>query len=87
MSGTLFWALGAIASTFLGTSTLTARFATGKFTQSLDPSAEVYYPGSEGFINASLRWSAAQTPQYDLIVKVASEGDVQKTVLSLAPNE
>lgn len=50
------------------------------FVTSLSHAAKVYYPGSEGFANATLRWGAAQTPQYDMIVKVATEADVQKTV-------
>lgn len=51
-----------------------------EFLASLSPTAHIYYPGSEGYANATLRWGAGQTPQYDLIVRVATEADVQKTV-------
>ncbi|KAF1941720.1 FAD-binding domain-containing protein [Clathrospora elynae] len=36
--------------------------------------------GSEQFNNASIRWSAAQRPQYDAIVKPDIEEDIQKTI-------
>ena len=50
------------------------------FASSLSELAEVYYPGSEEFANATIRWGAGQTPHYDMIVKVATEEDVQEAV-------
>jgi hypothetical protein len=50
------------------------------FKSSLSALAEIYYPGSEEFTNATTRWGAGQTPHYDMIVKVATEEDVQETV-------
>lgn len=49
------------------------------FAACLSDGAEIWYPGSEEFANATLRWGAAQTPQYDMVVKVATEADVQET--------
>ncbi|EOA88281.1 uncharacterized protein SETTUDRAFT_149812 [Exserohilum turcica Et28A] len=50
------------------------------FAASLSDAAHVYYSGSAGFANATLRWGAAQTPQYDMVVKVATEADVQEAI-------
>jgi hypothetical protein len=47
---------------------------------SLSSAAEIYYPGSEGYIDAATRFSADIKPDLDVIVKVASEEDVQATV-------
>ena len=49
----------------------------------LSSAAKIYYPGSEGYTNVTTRWSADTTPGLDVIVKVASEVDVQATVSSL----
>lgn len=35
------------------------------FESSLSELAEVYYPGSEEFANATIRWGAGQTPHYE----------------------
>lgn len=53
------------------------------FESSLSELAEVHYPGSEEFANATIRWGAGQTPHYDTIVKVATEEDVQEAVSKL----
>lgn len=82
MTALIPWALTAISSGLLGALPSTASSNHSQFVAALDVKAEVYYPGSEQFINASARWSAAQIPQYDMIVKVATEEDVQKTVRS-----
>ncbi|KAF4628137.1 hypothetical protein G7Y89_g10017 [Cudoniella acicularis] len=42
--------------------------------------AQVYYPGSVGYTNATSRWSTAIQPGLDVVVKVASEEDVQLTI-------
>ncbi|CAO2658349.1 Nn.00g060720.m01.CDS01 [Neocucurbitaria sp. VM-36] len=81
MTSTLLWALGAISSSLLGALTWTAQHKHDQFVALLDIKADIYYPGSQKFLNASARWSAAQTPQYDMIVKVSSEEDVQKTII------
>ncbi|KAF1850365.1 FAD-binding domain-containing protein [Cucurbitaria berberidis CBS 394.84] len=81
MTSTLLWALGALSSNLLGALTATTRSNHEQFAASLDSKAVVYYPGSEQFIQASARWSASQTPHYEMIVKVATEEDVQKTIL------
>lgn len=80
MASTLLWVLGVISSSLLGALTLTTQSSLEKFIASLNIRAEVYYPGSKEFADAGIRWSAAQTPHYDMIVKVASEDDVPKTV-------
>jgi hypothetical protein len=49
----------------------------------LSDAAEVYLPGSEGFANATFRWSAAIRPEFDVIVKVKTEADVRRTVCRL----
>lgn len=58
----------------------------GNITNDLQPllssAAEIYYPGSVGYINVTTRWSAAIKPGLDVIIKVASEEDVQATVSS-----
>ncbi|CAN9088500.1 unnamed protein product [Alternaria alternata] len=57
------------------------------FESSLSDLAEVYYPGSEEFANATIRWGAGQTPHYDMIVKVATEEDVQAAILYANAND
>ncbi|APA15090.1 hypothetical protein sscle_14g098600 [Sclerotinia sclerotiorum 1980 UF-70] len=65
------------------TSNITTSIATN-FTYDLQPllssSAEIYYPGSEGYINATTRWDAYTKPGLDVVVKVACEEDVQETI-------
>lgn len=46
----------------------------------LSPSAAIYFPGSDGYKTATTRWSGETQPGLDLVVKVASEADVQATV-------
>ncbi|KAF2743613.1 Glucooligosaccharide oxidase [Sporormia fimetaria CBS 119925] len=52
----------------------------------LSPRAEICLPGSDCFINASMRWSAAIRPQFEAIVKVYTESDVQHTVRLASDN-
>lgn len=56
----------------------------GNLTKDLQPllskGAQVYYPESDGYTNATTRWSAAIKPGLDVVVKAASEEDVQHTV-------
>ncbi|KAL2286055.1 hypothetical protein FJTKL_07293 [Diaporthe vaccinii] len=45
----------------------------------LSEDANIYFPGSEGFVNGSGTW-AAKKPQLDALVRVAAEEDVQITI-------
>lgn len=46
----------------------------------LSSNAEIYLPGSEGYANGTIRWSSLDQPDIAVVVKVATEGDVQQTV-------
>jgi len=59
---------------------LSIKLGQSQFAASLDARAKLLYPGSMEFANVSLRWSTADSPTYSLIVQVATEKDVQKTV-------
>ncbi len=59
---------------------LSLHLAKHKFPAFLSDGALLLYPGSKEFANATQRWSAADSPNYSLIVQVATESDVQKTV-------
>ncbi|OAA50360.1 FAD binding domain protein [Metarhizium rileyi] len=48
--------------------------------QILSPGATVYLPDSEGFSNASIRWSTLELPTVNLVVVPATEKDVSETV-------
>ncbi|KAF2237159.1 Glucooligosaccharide oxidase [Viridothelium virens] len=56
----------------------------GNLTTDLQPllskDAQVFYPGSDGYHNATNRWSVHVKPGLDVIVRPASEKDVQRTV-------
>jgi len=80
MASLVTWTFGALAA--LGLSSVSGPSTANSFVASLSHKAEVYYPGSEKFINASTRWSAVITPSFYAIVRVASEEDVQETVRS-----
>jgi hypothetical protein len=81
MLKSIFYVAGALSSRSFGVSPLAARST--HLPSCLSAGAEVYYPRSEEFANSTLRWSAGQTPQYDIVVKVATEKDVQETVNAL----
>lgn len=49
----------------------------------LSEDADIYFPGSEGFVNGTGTW-AAKKPQLDALVRVAAEEDVQITVFEYA---
>jgi hypothetical protein len=78
MTSLFSWTFGALAA--LGVSSIHGPPIASFFAASLSRNAEIYYPGSEKFINASARWSAVTTPSFDAIVRVANGEDVQKTV-------
>jgi hypothetical protein len=75
--GIILRTLGVLTSYFLAS---TARSTTEKFVFSLSTDAEIYYSGSGSFNRTSIRWVASQTPNYDMVVKVATEEDVEQTV-------
>lgn len=83
MVGQLLWVVRALTG-FLSQSRYPTPLNLTGFASSLDTGASIYYPGSAEFANASTRWSAAHTPQYDMIVEVVTETDVQKTVRSFS---
>lgn len=68
-------ALGVLAPVLLG-----IQLGQDKLAASLSERARLLYPHSDGFTNISLRWSAANSPTYSLIVQAATEADVQATV-------
>ncbi|KAF2471875.1 FAD-binding domain-containing protein [Lindgomyces ingoldianus] len=80
MAGSVLWAVGALAAGVLQVFTS----STGSINRDLGPllsqEAQIYLPGSEGFSNATTRWSAAARPDFKAIVKVKTEADVQHTI-------
>jgi ABC-type taurine transport system substrate-binding protein len=77
MASSVVWAIGAVAAAF--TSFFSAN-AGSDLQNALSRGAEVYYPGSEGFANATTRWSAHIQPEFDVVVRVKTEEDVQNVV-------
>ncbi|KAH8799085.1 hypothetical protein F5884DRAFT_825350 [Xylogone sp. PMI_703] len=67
----------------LGFSAIASSSTIGNIALDLQPllseNAQIYYPGSEGYKNATARWASAVKPGIDVVVKVASEQDVQHT--------
>ena len=80
MVDSLFGASSAFSAGLLSTFSSPTTHAMHQVLSCLDTGAAIYFPGSQEFLDASARWNAAQTPQYDVIVKAATEADVQKTV-------
>ncbi|KAJ5063502.1 hypothetical protein J3E74DRAFT_446081 [Bipolaris maydis] len=70
------WAWTAFTVSFVSPTPPLSAPSLEEFVDSLSPTAQIYYPGSEGYANATLRWGAGQTPQYDIIVKVVTEADI-----------
>ncbi|KAH6692471.1 FAD binding domain-containing protein [Plectosphaerella plurivora] len=50
------------------------------FAKKLSPSALIYFPGSDGFNAASIRWSNLETPKVDMVVSPGTEKDVSETI-------
>ena len=48
----------------------------------LSRSAQIYYPGSESFINYTVRWSNLSPPTPNVVIAPGTEGDVSKIVSS-----
>jgi hypothetical protein len=51
--------------------------------QELSATAKMYLPGSEGFIEASTRWSVLDAPTVNVVVVPGTENDVAVTVIFL----
>lgn len=56
----------------------------GSLSSMLSGDAEVFFPGSEGFANGTATL-ASKKPQFDALVRVATEEDVRNTVFGNAP--
>lgn len=46
----------------------------------LSATAEIFYPGSAGYTEATTRWSASIKPSFKAVVRITSEADIQATV-------
>lgn len=46
----------------------------------LSAGASIYFPGSDGFDNATDRWQTWKAPTLEVVVQVASEQDVEQTI-------
>ncbi|KAF2870121.1 hypothetical protein BDV95DRAFT_74340 [Massariosphaeria phaeospora] len=80
MRSLFFWASGALSAYLRIPSRSTTLQA--DLEGQLSNGAEIYLPGSEGFANATARWSDAVSarPDFEIIVRVATERDIQTTV-------
>lgn len=61
--------------------------ATCDFTQlapKLSKCAQIYFPGSDSFTDAVVRWSNLEVPVANVVVVPCTENDVVETVSSLA---
>lgn len=83
MSATILWAIGAIGaglSSFIWGPSAESRLT--ELRPLLSKGAAVYLPGSDAFASASSRWSSAIRPDYEAIIRVKTEEDVQHIVRS-----
>ena len=76
---TMFRVVGTVVAIFHAVC-VTAILGLEDFSRLLSGGAEIYLPGTPGFENATLRWSAAAKPDIEVVVKVRTEADVQHTV-------
>ncbi|KAI0440375.1 putative FAD-dependent oxygenase [Xylaria telfairii] len=77
------WGLSAVCQDNLGTQWLDSiylRNTTGELANRLSPGAQIYPPGSDGFAQATLRWSAFDAPGINLVVAPSVEDDVAEIV-------
>ncbi|ORX97112.1 hypothetical protein BCR34DRAFT_607410 [Clohesyomyces aquaticus] len=83
MATWILWAAGALTAGFASVFTTPTNNG-GSLLKQLNPllshEAQIYLPGSEGFVNATTRWGGATTPTFTAIVKVTTETDVQHTI-------
>lgn len=83
-ASTRLWASLACAVALLGTGSY-GRFTTRddirtKLAPELSEHADIYYPDSDVFEDATARWSYYHPPNFTVVVEVAVEEDVAKTV-------
>lgn len=50
------------------------------FAATLSKSSQIYFPGSEEFVNASTRWSVLGAPTVSVVIVPGTEKDVVETV-------
>ncbi|KAI0182686.1 hypothetical protein EV127DRAFT_465415 [Xylaria flabelliformis] len=54
--------------------------ATAELASRLSANAQIYFPGSDGFTEATIRWSSFEAPGINLVVVPSVEHDVAETV-------
>lgn len=90
-ASTRLWASLACAVALLGTGSC-GRFTTRddirtKLAPELSAQADIYYPDSDVFEDATARWSYYHPPNFTVVVEVAEEEDVAKTVSFFQQND
>ncbi|RWA09270.1 hypothetical protein EKO27_g5840 [Xylaria grammica] len=73
----LWWSLSAICQ---ANATLQWLSPTAELADRLSPGALIYSPGSDGFTQATSRWSVYEAPNISLVVVPSVENDVAETV-------
>lgn len=89
-SSARLWACLACAAALLGTGSY-GRFTPRddirtKLAPELSAHADIYYPDSDVFEDATARWSYYHPPNFTVVVEVAEEEDVAKTVCFFKQN-
>ena len=80
------WAFGIISSAPILLQGYTQHIFTkqpdivSKLGPQLSPNASISLPGSADFRNATTRWQLYREPEIDVVVEVANDQDVQRTV-------
>ncbi|KAF2729540.1 FAD-binding domain-containing protein [Polyplosphaeria fusca] len=80
MGSYIVWAVGALSALSAKLISTRGDPVANHLGPLLSPEAQIYFPGTEGFKNASVRWSSAIRPQFKAIVKVTTEEDVKNVV-------
>jgi len=85
------WALGIISSAPILLQGYTQHIFTkqpdivSRLGPQLSPNASILLPGSADFRNATTRWQLYREPEIDVVVEVANDQDVQRTVSRTTP--
>lgn len=81
-AGAAAWALSAInASAWLQTPLTSSTFnITAELGPLLSSGAQIYLPGSDGFIHGADRWQEWAKPTFGAVIKVSTHEDVEQTV-------
>lgn len=85
------WALGIISSAPILLEGSTQHIFTkqpdiiSRLGPQLSPNASILLPGSADFRNATTRWQLYREPEIDVVVEVANDQDVQRTVSGTTP--